>query len=274
MKYLIFISLLLVLLPSVFAQVASQEVSIDISKNDIITQDVALTIIADQNYNSMQYALDYEPIAIISEHEYSYNPTNQLLTIYQPLNPGENQVNFRLIFDNLIDRSGKSRIFSTSFEQEQLTPMNISITLPEEFVLSEKDPAVSPKPAQISTNGRQLTLEWKDSYQRLDLIVLYKGNSFNFIPILIIFILIAIALMFFLRNKTDSKVLRETLGSEELLVVDQLKAGKTTQKEIAAELDFSKSKMSKVIRKLEEKKVIVKQPFFKTNKIKLNKNWK
>ena len=56
-----------------------------------------------------------------------------------------------------------------------------------------------------------------------------------------------------------------------ILVVKELRKGTKMQKHIAKNLDFSKSKISKVVRKLEEKKIIEKEPYFKTNKIKLKK---
>ena len=66
----------------------------------------------------------------------------------------------------------------------------------------------------------------------------------------------------------------EEFFTDEILKKLGVKVRKFNAKNIAKNLDFSKSKMSKLVRKLEEKNLVERKPYFKTNIIKLSRKIK
>jgi uncharacterized membrane protein len=98
-----------------------------------------------------------------------------------------------------------------------------------------------------------------------------KGSSLWWILIIAI-LLVAAGIIFSLYHKTNLRnTVKDTLSEDENKIIDLLRKSDMKQKEIARQLNFSKSKMSKITRRLEEKNLIERTPLFKTNIIKLKK---
>ena len=94
--------------------------------------------------------------------------------------------------------------------------------------------------------------------------------TWPFFLILIFIVSISFGLFFYVKKKSREDIYA-ILSNDEILIIKEIKNNVTKQKEISRNLNFSKSKMSKVIAKLEQKKLISKEPHFKTNIIKLIK---
>ena len=81
--------------------------------------------------------------------------------------------------------------------------------------------------------------------------------------------------MHILLKKEKKSFVLSTLSQDERSIVEVIiKNKEITQKEISRRLNFSKSKMAKIVRRLEEKNIIEKKPYMKTNKLKINKKLK
>ena len=134
-----------------------------------------------------------------------------------------------------------------------------------------KEPSASPMPESVDSDGRHIILNWrfKDDQDRI-IAVFYEGPKTYYL-IAVLIILFSLAVIFFLTKARMTHIVTETLSDDEKKVVEQVRKGVKKQKLIAKNLEFSKSKMSKVLRKLEEKGLIEKKPFLKTNIIKLKK---
>lgn len=268
--------LVLILYSFVYAE---ESVDIQISKNNIVTETVTLTFIADESYDFVEFTTIEKPLTIVYNNKYSIRQEGSayIITFEKEIVPGKNKVTFKLIYDAIIEGSNKNRVFRTTFYPRE--EMKVSVTLPMHHALSDKKPSVTPQPSDIKSDGQHITLLWdfKDQEQ-VDIIVFYEGASgFRFLPILVIIIVIIVLTFFgfhiYFKKKTI-KHISETLSSEEIKVLNEVRKGVTKQKEIARDLEFSKSKMSKVIRKLEEKGLVNKTPYFKTNIIDLSKKIK
>ena len=116
----------------------------------------------------------------------------------------------------------------------------------------------------------------------------FSDKLWNFLAnILLVVLLIFILLLFFyfkkkvkqkrakiLKKKTKSKIERieEHLMESEKKVIDELRNAdkkELWQKQLQLKTEFSKAKLSRVIRDLEARNIIQKIPFGNTNKIKL-----
>jgi len=251
-------------------------VDIDISSNNIITENIALNIDSDESYDIVEFSTLIRPLSVNYDGIYNIEEVDDtyVIKLEKSIVPGQNTIKFALLFDDIIDQNGPEYVFRTSFYPEDADELAISITLPMHFALSDKEPSSIPKPNEITSDGQQITLSWNFiDPESADLSIFYSGPS-SFLNIMVGFIIILIVIsvvLFYYFSKKTKKQIEETLSSEELKIVDQVKQGVKTQKEIAKNLEFSKSKMSKVLRKLEEKGLIEKEVHFKTYILKLKK---
>jgi uncharacterized membrane protein len=247
----------------------TQVVQVGLKRNDIAEVQVNLSFAADAEYDTVEYTPARVPIAVISEVAYSL-AENGTLIFDKRVIPGENTLSFTLLYDDAILQSGRSRTFTM-----QQQDASVSVTLPEGHVLASISPAVSPKPDSIESDGRSITLHW-DHRESLDLILLYEAPSSSLWLILGVIAVVAsgVGITLLLLRRKGKAVLLDTLSDDEQLLVSLLRKGIIRQKELCKETGFSKSKMSKIIRRLEEKKVVKKEPFFKTNKVRLLHGWR
>lgn len=276
-KYYLVAFFWIVLLSNVsFAQNA-MNIDISLSKNDIVKEVISLTFEAEESYDSVEFTSVIKPLSVYYGGDYSVREEdgNYVITFEKDIKPGKNDLKFVLVYDNIVEGDDNNKVFRTRFYPENTEEMTISLTLPTYYILSDKEPSVTPKSDSITTDGQRIKLEWEFD-DLADIVVFYESQAeveFQIILFVILVAVISVFFYFYFKRKTK-KHISEVLTSEEKKVVAEIRKGVTKQKEIARNLEFSKSKMSKVIRKLEEKNLIEKKPYFKTNIIKLSKKIK
>lgn len=271
----------LLILPVAQATLVEQSVHVQLTQTNLVEERIILVLASEQEYTGLEYTLGSEPLSVVTDHTYHLEQSGEetIFVIDDPIPSGESRISFTLLSDSIIEISGKNRIFSQKYELVEPALFSLTVRLPKGSTLVDREPAVSPRPDSITTDGRTIILHW-DAQQRdrFDLIVLYERNVLPFfLPaiVIILFVALVIFLGYHIKSRRAKRgVLHDTLGEDEITVLNYLQQGFNTQKILCEKTEFSKSKMSKVIRKLEQKKAVHKQPFFKTNKITLNKEWK
>ncbi len=269
--------ILALILLSSLCSAASMDIDISLSKNDIVTETITLRINAAKSYNSVEFTTVNKPLTILYDGEYSIREEDgdYVITFEKDIIHGENTLSFTLVYSRIIEGNAKNKVFRTIFYPENAEQMTISLRLPTYHILSDKEPSVTPKPDSIDSDGQRITLFWEFK-EGAEIVVFYKSQNdlrLQLFSIVIIIGVISLVVYIYFKKKTK-KHISDVLSSEEKKVVEELRKGVTKQKEIAKNLEFSKSKMSKVVRKLEEKSLIEKKPYFKTNIIKLSKKIK
>ncbi len=271
-------ALVLMILALSLSVSAVQDMDIDlyISKNDVVSEDITLTLISDSTYEIVEFVTVFRPLSIIYDGEYSIKRDggNYVIEFEKDITIGTNEVSFSILYDDLIDKSFNERVFRTSFYPKNVSSLDISLTLPTHFVLSEKSPSSTPRPDSISSDGQRITLSWKfDNPESADISVFYTGqrNSTLLIIVFLISIVLISLVLFFYSKKRLKKHIGDMLSDQELKVITELEKGVVKQKEIGANLNFSKSKLSKIVGRLEEKNLVEKKPHFKTNVLRLLK---
>ncbi|HLG24451.1 MAG TPA: MarR family transcriptional regulator [Candidatus Nanoarchaeia archaeon] len=246
-------------------------IDISVSKNDIVEEKISLNFIANETYDSLSFTTVNRPLSILYDGDYSISQDGNYYTINFERNivKGANSINFTLIYNDMVESNGRERNLRTSFYPSSKSDMEVKLNIPLHFALSEKEPSAIPKPASVSTDGQRITLEWKfENSDYADISVFYKGEEeFSLIAIFsFLAAIVVIAFVFFSFYKRKArKEIGEMLSSDELKIIEEIRAGNKKQKEIAAKLGFSKSKMSKIVRRLEEKCLLERKPHFKTN---------
>ncbi|MFQ6051981.1 MAG: helix-turn-helix transcriptional regulator [Candidatus Hydrothermarchaeota archaeon] len=149
--------------------------------------------------------------------------------------------------------------------------------------------AVYPTPTSINTDGHRIIVNWyreklnpgKDF--RILLIFAFPkekaGKNYLILVAFIIGIVSGLSVMY-LRFRGDKKrterILHMVLSEDEQRIYDLIVGfgGETIQSELAKRTDFSKAKLSGILRNLEEKGLIERKPYKKTNIVKLTKEIK
>ena len=170
---------------------------------------------------------------------------------------------------------------------------SIKIYLPENHILS--DNLVYPKNYSISTNGRNIILEWNEIDD--EVIIFYEGvpdsNLLLYLFSGLLFIVASVVVYFQhkkfkkrlqqIKNKQKEKIkkvktskkdlITKNLFDDEKKIIEYLvaKKGHTCwTKELVKELDISKVRLSRKIRSLAEKGLIEKESHGNANRINLN----
>ncbi|NOX71401.1 MAG: hypothetical protein GXO64_01755 [Candidatus Micrarchaeota archaeon] len=165
----------------------------------------------------------------------------------------------------------------------------VMIYLPPTAVLTSTDANISyfPVDANTLTDGRHIMLYWErkniTSSDDMNFAVMYilpdQPDDLNNLVISVIALLVLIAIMviaFALRKNSTTKIenIMPLLNTEEKKIIDVLRDhnGQSMQKAIVNETDFSKAKVSRLIKDLSERGIIEVESLGKKNRIKLKAN--
>jgi hypothetical protein len=244
--------------------VHASETWIDISlgASDLVKEDV--TILVDEPYDTVSFTSRFKPIDVSFDGNYSIvNQDDYYILIF----PAKEKVEFGILYEDFLERHLDQRIFRSSFYIEQSKHLNVRVILPPHSILSEREPSILPRPDNMTTDGRSIMLSWQLK-EDTDISVFYTkehGMRWYIVGGCAGLAVLALVLFLYFRSMAHRRV-HDTLSSEEQKVYTEVR-NERRQDHVAKSLGFSKSKMSKVVRKLEEKGLITKTPHFKTNKI-------
>ncbi len=182
-----------------------------------------------------------------------------------------------------VDR-GRTSYFVYGFKaSEQTELLKISLMLPEGAVLSRPldspTPPVNPFTEEVTTTGRRMIIRWEEEEvpgsEVFSMFVSYEEDRFNWLyltPLLVLAIFLA--LFFYYRKKRVEETLdsfSHLLDKEKKIVRALAKADDNTmwQKKLQYKTGFTKSKLSRTLRNLEERNVVEKMPYGTSNKVRL-----
>ncbi|MFP4116820.1 MAG: helix-turn-helix transcriptional regulator [Candidatus Aenigmatarchaeota archaeon] len=179
---------------------------------------------------------------------------------------------------------GSPSYFVYGFRTDRRTEnVDIKLVLPEGAVLSgsldSTTPPVNPQPEEVTTTGKRLVIRWhEEDFEPEDtfsMFVSYEEDSFNWLYLLPLLALgVIAALFFYYRKKRVEEVLdsfSHLLDKEKKIVEELAKADENTlwQKQLQHRTGFTKSKLSRTVRNLEERNVLEKIPHGTSNKVRL-----
>lgn len=270
-KSLLLLSCLFLVLQVSFASALVLDVDMELDEDGSVREHIEATLEADRVYKSFSYITQTQPSGVLYDGPYEIEASEEgyRITLLEEIPEGISKVSFTLLFDDMVAHDGSLRILRTSFTAADV--LRVKLKLPEGHMLAQTAPQTVPPTHNISTDGRSILLVWEFKDQDADIAVFYQApeNSYLIIGIIVVLvILVGIGAWLYYTKKMRS-VISETLSDDEHALVEELRAGTSIQKEAAAKLGFSKSKISKIVRRLEEKGLVDKQPHFKTNRLKL-----
>ncbi len=201
-----------------------------------------------------------------------------------------NTVVLELESANFIEAAGDKNTLTTVYESLfETKSLSASFTLPERAALSEEPPqnSISPRNGEIKTDGKKIFIFWnKQNITAGDIITFsasytlpeQRESPINTLLIIPIISILAVLVWFVIRSRQKSRHASESaavsvLSKDEKVLFDILKArgGSANQKMLVKESNFSKAKVSRLLKDLKERGVIEIQPISgRENKILLN----
>ena len=280
MKFVQFLILFLVLIPSVLAA-------------DIDTYSLDYTIISDkisvkttiefqefQNNLELILPRDAKAIEVKELNFETIELSDSIKLIIQ--NQEFNKVELQYITESLVEKS-TDYFFITDLSNIEANNINIKLTLPEKatlkYPLTSNQASIIPSTSKVTTDGKSIMIKWdKSDLISKTLLVIYNQEETNYNLLFILIPILLIALLFFIKLKPKQikatpteKDITKNLFEEEKKIVEVLLENKEGiwQKQLQLKTGLTKVKLSRKIRNLEEKGVLEKIPYGNTNKIRL-----
>ncbi len=274
MKLIAFFAVFALFLP-VLSFAYEVDLVVSVNRNDVVVEDFRILLDLDEFSDSFEFLVASRPLSVVFDGDYELLDMEEyyIIRFYKDISPGVNELSFGLIYDDLVDRTRSGRVLRLRLLFPGVEDLNVRVFLPEGFRISS-DPSVSPNPSSVSSDGRRIFLDWKlGDVEEATIFLFYEGDEDNFfwLILLLVFVLAGTITGFVLYKRKSWESVRGVLSKDENLVLDMISRNVSKQKDIARNLGFSKSKMSKVVRKLEEKGLVERIPHFKTNILKIKK---
>ena len=242
-----------------------------------VSSEVSVNLVLDNQYPMDKLAFPIpgqvlEVVAKVDGQEVGWSIEGSQLVMDYQKPAGINYVNITYYTD-LVTYSERGYLFSFTHPSSTPTKFVLKIFLPAHAVVSRGMP-LTPEP-RISSDGENIILSWEKqlaSGESFSAVGMYSSVSqdwslFLVIGVLGVIVVSGAVLFFRYRKKSDKKVLM-VLSEDERKVYQKVKETPgITQKEVEVFTGFSKAKLSKLVRNLEQSKILEKQPHRKTNKL-------
>ena len=168
---------------------------------------------------------------------------------------------------------------------ENVSSLSIFVKLPERYWLSEGE-SVFPKPDQILSDGKRIILKFSrtdvTAQEPIKIRIYFEGFSsqginarYLIVLIILVFgIMVSIFVTYLKKIRSRGVRLIEILDPDERKVINIIKknGGKVNQKVIVRETDFSKAKVSRLVKNLERRKIVKIERLGRANIIHLKRN--
>ncbi|MFB6216860.1 MAG: helix-turn-helix transcriptional regulator, partial [Candidatus Aenigmatarchaeota archaeon] len=191
----------------------------------------------------------------------------------------------------LVSRQGKTRIFRyTQSIYRPTQKYRLKVLLPRGAVLLQGEnvstPVISPPGGEVSSNGRRIFVTWKMNPklgETLQFQTVYEtlSRESNYLYyVLAAGGTVLAALIAYLGYLYWSRESIETVYDElsedevEILEIMRDQGGKILQKELVRETDYSKAKISGIVRGLEEKDIIGKEKEGRSNRLVISRKYR
>lgn len=158
-----------------------------------------------------------------------------------------------------------------------------TVKLPEGYALTNTSliPTVSPTASSIVSDGRRIIVNWNfanlTADQPFKFQTLYEPVKSEFpwslvsVGILSFSVLVGVALFFYRRTKKPKDVILSVLDDFERKVIEviTMAGGEINQRRVVQETNLSKAKVSRVVKRLQERGLLEVTRLGRTNKLKL-----
>lgn len=200
---------------------------------------------------------------------------------------------FNFSADDLVSDENNRKVFE--YTQDFIRPTQnytLSVTLPQGDILVDEAnvtrPVLSPSNADISTNGQRIKITWNkkpDLGETTTFRLLYEpaqeqenGDNLGLAIAVIILLSIGAAAVLGARQYLKKSVEDEysELSEDEIDLIELLREneGSMLQKDIVQSMDYSKAKVSGIVKDLVEKEILEKEKEGRSNQLSISKKYR
>jgi len=283
MKKALLLTTILLLLPLAYSKVDYLGIETSINENVDIK-----VIVSKANY------FEFKVYGLILN--YSSNADCKLEgNLFKCYSPNSSAINVQITLNNILSKAPNKNILSEQFEiSDDIERVTSLVTLPVGMILSNETDSVFPKDFKTLSNGRNIIVFWEIGNVTKNQILSFKltyspvypeesffvkfARSF-YAALIIAAFFISLLIYELIKTKKIAKVrvpkekiILEVLDKDEKKIYEIVeKEGKIKQNKIVELTGFSKARVSRVIKKLSEKKLINVEKAGKTNIISIKK---
>ncbi|MFQ6136774.1 MAG: helix-turn-helix transcriptional regulator [Candidatus Hydrothermarchaeales archaeon] len=277
-------------------------IKLAIDDNDNIHEEISFIIenLGDSPISWVEYSLISAPknLKVFDDEGallYSIeNERDVLIKLREPLGGGESKkIGLKFDISGVVTRFDENKVLTFSYIPEvNVKSFALTVKLPPRSTLAsevrktgESVSAVYPTPSRIYSDGKKIIVEWAipelSAQESFRIFLMYtaieKRNIGYLLGILLGVLLGGAGTFYYFRRRgvEGREITRMVLGEDEQKIYDMLLSsdGEILQDDIAKNTDFSRAKISKLVRRLEEKRIIKKEPYKKTNRLLLRKEF-
>jgi uncharacterized membrane protein len=278
--------------------------TIDVTLEDSsLREEISFTIknVGKDHISWVEYDLISVPEGLeVSDDEGSLNyiaetPRRVIIELRSPLVEGKTErVTMAFAVEGIVAQYEDKSLLTLSYIPEtRITNFKFIVRLPSGSTLAsevkktgESISSVYPVPSRIRSDGKHIIVEWSEeellAREDFRIFLMYtttdKRERLPAAAGIAVGLIIGLSIAYYYFRKRPAKereVARLVLGEDEKKIYDRLVShdGEILQDDIAKETDFSRAKISKLVRRLEEKGIIKKEPYRKTNRLLLKKEF-
>lgn len=266
-------------------------------------EEVSFTVVnLKGNISAVEYAIAMMPSRVQvyddkGELEVFIEDNTLVVPLRRKLQAGESQrLRFLFALREVVSSYRGDSILTMSYVPEvRVVNFTFLVKLPKGSVLVSEQrsaggtvAAVYPTPERILTDGEHIIIRWKkwelSPGESFRIFVMYttvgqEQRSGYALALLGLFLGAVLTYAYFAYQKKkqgmeQSRVVKLVLREDEQKIYDLLEErGEILQEEVVRRTGFSKAKVSKLVRNLEEKGIIRKEPYRKTNRLILKKEF-
>jgi uncharacterized membrane protein len=293
----VFLGILLLCTPAFCQDLYQYEANVEIF-DDLTSHSQIKLVFSDSAFDDISFTIENSPqnLNITSPASCSKTEKSWGVSIYCDLAFQKGQ-DFNIIVDydsnGLVKNRDKYFVFTDAYKAPvQTKNLLVLVKVPEGMGLikPEVDQPYNPSTATVGTDGRRPILAWQKSnvsagdglavtvsFEKIALITNYSRYIGMQIGVFLIILSIALALYkFYFKKKGQMKVVLPVLKADEKIVFEKLlsQKGVTNQKVLVKESNYSKAKVSKVLKSLQERGLIRLERIGRTNRVYLVKDFK
>ncbi|MBU5688618.1 MAG: MarR family transcriptional regulator [Candidatus Aenigmarchaeota archaeon] len=266
MKLLRLFLFLLFIKITVAAEIQVYSVIFDIQPDMSVKQEIKIVFAEPLEERNLSYILTghaYDFKANNTFEEIKIKKTGDSIVLLIP--NGTRQLYLSFETKDLIKNYNDGKEFLTYLYLPEAKISKFKLLLPKGYVLYKE--GVIPK-GKIETDGERIFVVWENLPFETPIIVRFYQTSQNKLELLLAFALIVIALIIWLKIRKDESYLLG-FSNDEIKVINVLKEKRVIyQNKLEKELGFSRAKMTRIIKKLEDKGLVEKEKIGRTNKLK------
>ncbi len=257
-------------------------VEVTINDDHSVTSMVVLKF--DTPINHLDYNLDFRAENLEYESDFDFTDCavsdkdggSAISCDFIGMSPDENKLTLTFTTRNVIQKTGDNYRFTVNYG----IPLTIENTfilmrLPQNDILAgEQNESYFPTTGGTLTDGKRIMVFWEEegleTGENLQFSILFTRPvvtdifSFAFYAMLIVAIVVIVVAAIYVKSirGTKTAVVKSVLNMDEKRIIDILshKEGRAGQKVLVRETDFSKAKVSRIVKNLRERGVVDTEP--------------